>query len=65
MEDDLVFHVARKKIPYVSPDGHTTKPSKENGIKLEKFVFDTFTIATGLAIFQVSVASQKQPADQS
>lgn len=42
----LQWHVARKKISYVSEDGKSTiTPEKENANKLEVFVFDVFSFA--------------------
>jgi UDP-N-acetylglucosamine/UDP-N-acetylgalactosamine diphosphorylase len=38
--EDLVFHIACKKIPHVSLlDGAPIKPTKPNGMKLELFFF--------------------------
>ena len=42
-ENQLRYHVAKKKIPAVDENGvHMSKPTQINGIKLEKFVFDVF-----------------------
>merc|ERR1712216_962965 len=50
-----LFHVAHKKIPFADGDGKTVKPTKNNGIKLEAFIFDVFPMAEGckMAIFEV------------
>lgn len=41
-EDELIHHVAKKKIAHVGSEGKVVTPAQPNGIKLEKFVFDVF-----------------------
>ncbi len=42
-DDELRYHIAKKKIPSIGKDGkRINKPTEVNGIKLEKFVFDVF-----------------------
>jgi UDP-N-acetylglucosamine/UDP-N-acetylgalactosamine diphosphorylase len=53
-ENDLPFHIAMKKIPYLDLDtGEIIKPSKPNGIKLETFVFDVFPYTQRFTILEV------------
>lgn len=54
--DALTYHIAKKKIPYFDPITHTKMtPTEINGIKLELFIFDVFSVLeTPLAILQVS-----------
>lgn len=47
-----LFHLANKKIPFAGEDGTTVKPDKNNGIKLEAFIFDTFSLANRVAILE-------------
>ncbi|KAG8141928.1 hypothetical protein E2320_006584 [Naja naja] len=42
---ELVPHVAIKKVPHVDEEGRRVQPLEPNGIKLEKFVFDVFPFA--------------------
>jgi UDP-N-acetylglucosamine/UDP-N-acetylgalactosamine diphosphorylase len=45
-ENELGYHIAKKKIPSIGKDGkRIDKPTEINGIKLEKFVFDVFSCA--------------------
>jgi UDP-N-acetylglucosamine/UDP-N-acetylgalactosamine diphosphorylase len=47
-EDQLPFHIARKKIPHVDLEsGEAVKPSKPNRMKLEMIVFDVFHSRSG------------------
>ena len=45
-EHNLKHHIAEKKIPYVDEYGVRQCPAFNNGIKLEKFVFDVFPYST-------------------
>jgi UDP-N-acetylglucosamine/UDP-N-acetylgalactosamine diphosphorylase len=47
------YHIANKKIPYYDPVTSTTvTPTKENGVKLEMFIFDVFPLATRWVVVQ-------------
>ena len=52
----LPFHAAKKKICCVSdfPPYETITPEKENGIKMEMFIFDVFPFATNPIAFQTN-----------
>lgn len=52
-ENELKHHVAHKKIPYVNENGLRVFPKDNNGIKLEKFVFDVFSFAKNFLIWEV------------
>lgn len=41
----LPFHEARKKVPFTNLAGSLVTPEKVNGIKKEKFIFDSFEYA--------------------
>ena len=43
--DEMPFHRARKKVPYIDERGERVVPEKENGIKFECFVFDALPYA--------------------
>jgi len=53
MLDTLPLHVAKKKIPYCAADGTIVNPEQPNGIKLELFIFDTFSKASKVVALQV------------
>jgi UDP-N-acetylglucosamine/UDP-N-acetylgalactosamine diphosphorylase len=61
-EEELAFHIARKKIPYVDlENGQTTKPTKPNGMKLEMFVFDVFPYTKSFAVLEVARNEEFSP----
>ncbi|PPR01925.1 hypothetical protein CVT24_001264 [Panaeolus cyanescens] len=61
-EEDLAFHIARKKIPHVDIEtGASVKPSKPNGMKLEMFVFDVFPYTERFAVLEVERKEEFSP----
>lgn len=49
------YHAARKKIPCVAfPSKEAAKPEKENGVKLEAFIFDVFPMSERMALLEVA-----------
>ncbi len=44
---DMPYHVAHKKCDIVDEDGNVTKPDAPNAYKFEKFIFDSFSHASG------------------
>ena len=62
-ETNMVFHIAKKKIPHVdTTSGELVKtPTKPNGIKLELFVFDVFPFAKRLVVLEVERREEFSP----
>lgn len=61
-EDELAFHIARKKIPHIDLEtGQFVKPSKPNGMKLEMFVFDVFPFTERFAVLEVERQEEFSP----
>jgi UDP-N-acetylglucosamine/UDP-N-acetylgalactosamine diphosphorylase len=57
-----MYHIARKKIPYYDADSKSTvKPSENNGIKLESFIFDIFPLSKSMAVLDVSREEEFAP----
>jgi len=47
------FHIAKKKIPTIDEKGNLFNPTKENGWKLEQFIFDPFEYSPNVFVFEV------------
>ncbi|CAF1628098.1 unnamed protein product, partial [Didymodactylos carnosus] len=61
-ENELRYHVAKKKIPCLGENGVKIESHKEpNGIKLEKFVFDVFPFSKTFAVWEVKREEEFSP----
>ncbi|KAF8078946.1 nucleotide-diphospho-sugar transferase [Lyophyllum atratum] len=61
-EEQLAFHIARKKIPHVDlKTKEIVKPSTPNGMKLEMFVFDVFPFTEHFAVLEVARNEEFSP----
>lgn len=57
-----MYHVAHKKIPAADgPTGETVKPTANNGIKLESFIFDVFPLSTNMVLFEAKREEEFAP----
>ncbi|KAJ7654821.1 nucleotide-diphospho-sugar transferase [Mycena rosella] len=61
-EEELAFHIARKKIPHVDLEsGEAVKPTKPNGMKLEMFIFDVFPYTERFSVLEVARNEEFSP----
>jgi len=56
-----LFHLAHKKIPCADENGITVKPSSNNGIKLEAFIFDVFPMSKNMAVLEAARQEEFAP----
>ncbi|EER01219.1 UDP-N-acteylglucosamine pyrophosphorylase, putative [Perkinsus marinus ATCC 50983] len=55
------YHLAYKKIASADENGKTVKPTKNNGVKLEAFIFDAFEMADRSVVFECSRSDEFTP----
>lgn len=59
---NLVYHVAKKKIPIADPTtGETVTPDSNSGMKLEAFIFDVFPLSSRMGVFSVPRETEFAP----
>lgn len=58
---ELPYHVARKAVPQVGPDGLVTTPGEANAVKFETFIFDLLPEASAHVTFEVERAEEFEP----
>lgn len=57
----LSYHIAKKKIPFINPEGMVVKPNSPNGVKLELFIFDVFPLSKSMGILEVKRSEEFSP----
>jgi len=58
---ELPFHVAHKKIPFVSESGERVEPDEPNGYKFETFIFDALRETASSVILEVRREEEFSP----
>jgi UDP-N-acetylglucosamine/UDP-N-acetylgalactosamine diphosphorylase len=58
----LAYHRAEKKIPHIDlATGKLVQPEKNNGVKLERFVFDALPMCRGPVVYETSRSDEFAP----
>ena len=57
----LPFHIARKKVPHLSPTGEPIEPTVENALKFEMFIFDALPMADRWLVMESPRAEEFAP----
>lgn len=60
-KDRIPFHIARKKVPHIDETGKEVKPTKENALKFEMFIFDVLPRAERWAVVETSRKEEFEP----
>src|SRR5581483_10277213 len=58
----IPFHIAKKKVPYFDEKtGQVVRPSQENALKFELFIFDVLPLAETCTIVEASRRGEFMP----
>jgi UDP-N-acetylglucosamine/UDP-N-acetylgalactosamine diphosphorylase len=61
LKDALPFHVARKKVPFISDNGQLVEPPEPNALKFERFIFDLLPHANNPLVIEYDEAEVFAP----
>ncbi|HWB13170.1 MAG TPA: UDPGP type 1 family protein [Pirellulales bacterium] len=59
--NDLPYHLARKKVPYINTRGDRVDPAEPNAIKFERFIFDLLPTAQNPIVVEVDESTHFAP----
>jgi UDP-N-acetylglucosamine/UDP-N-acetylgalactosamine diphosphorylase len=59
--ESLPFHIAHKKVPYLSESGEQVEPEKPNAIRFERFIFDLLPRAENALVVEADPAEAFAP----
>lgn len=59
--DDLPFHLAHKRVPYINADGARVDPPQPNAIRFERFIFDLLPLAHNALVIEADAAEAFAP----
>jgi UDP-N-acetylglucosamine/UDP-N-acetylgalactosamine diphosphorylase len=57
----MPWHLARKKVPYMTPAGEWVEPTRENALKFERFIFDVLPRADRWTATTTTRAEEFEP----
>jgi UDP-N-acetylglucosamine/UDP-N-acetylgalactosamine diphosphorylase len=57
----LPWHRADKKVPFVDDTGNVVKPTENNAVKLEQFVFDAIPLASNAIVYTTAREEEFSP----
>lgn len=61
---ELLWHVARKKVPCLDESGNRLEPDEPNAYKFERFIFDALPIAEEVVVMEVDRKEEFAPLKQ-
>jgi UDP-N-acetylglucosamine/UDP-N-acetylgalactosamine diphosphorylase len=61
LPERIPFHLARKKVPHIDPQGRPVRPEAENALKFERFIFDILPLAQRWLIAETSRREEFAP----